>query len=109
MTHNPHSGSCQGACCLKIQDLSVTFGTDAVLEHVNLHMHCGQIVALIGPNGAGKSTLIRAILGEKPYTGTITFSPAGGGRKSFASATYPRARALTPATPSACWISSPAA
>ena len=32
MTHNPHSGSCQGACCLKIQDLSVTFGTDAVLE-----------------------------------------------------------------------------
>ena len=30
MTHNPHSGSCQGACCLKIQDLSVTFGTDAV-------------------------------------------------------------------------------
>ena len=48
MNHDS-AGSCHGACCLKIQDLSVTFGTDAVLEHVNLHMHCGQIVALIGP------------------------------------------------------------
>jgi hypothetical protein len=31
-------------------------------------------VALIGPNGAGKSTLIGAILGQKEYSGSITFS-----------------------------------
>ncbi len=37
-----------------------------------------EIVALIGPNGAGKSTLFRSILGQMPYSGTITFSPAGG-------------------------------
>ena len=109
MTHNPHSGSCQGACCLKIQDLSVTFGTDAVLEHVNLHMHCGQIVALIGPNGAGKSTLIRAILGESPIPAPSPSPLPAARRKSFASATCPRARALTLAIPSAYWISSPAA
>ena len=99
MTHNPHSGSCQGACCLKIQDLSVTFGTDAVLEHVNLHMHCGQIVALIGPNGAGKSTLIRAILGEKPYTGTITFSPAGGAPEKLRIGYVPQSPGFDPGDP----------
>ena len=76
-----HCGGCQDACCLKIENLSVHFGTDAVLEGVDLHMHCGQMVALIGPNGAGKSTLIKAILGQRPYEGSITFSPAGRSEK----------------------------
>ncbi len=74
----PHSGDCGNACCLKIEDLSVRFGSETVLDHINLHMHCGQMVALIGPNGAGKSTLISAILGQKEYSGSITFSPADG-------------------------------
>ncbi len=79
MNHpHPHQGSCQHACCLKIEDLTVRFGTETVLHDVNLHMHCGQLVALIGPNGAGKSTLIHAILGQQEYEGKISFSPAGG-------------------------------
>ena len=78
-----HAGSCQDACCLKIEHLSVRFGQDPVLEDINLHMHCGQIVALIGPNGAGKSTLIKSILGQRDYTGSITFSPAGGGTEKL--------------------------
>ena len=73
----PGSG-CQDACCLKIENLSVRFSEDPVLEDINLHMHCGQIVALIGPNGAGKSTLIKAILGQREYEGKIVFTPAGG-------------------------------
>ena len=77
--HRGGGGDCCSACCLKISDLTVRFGDEAVLDHVNLHIHCGQIVALIGPNGAGKSTLIRAILGQQPYEGTIDFST--GGRK----------------------------
>ncbi|MBP3634500.1 MAG: metal ABC transporter ATP-binding protein [Oscillospiraceae bacterium] len=71
-------GGCHDSCCLKIEDLSVRFGTEPVLEHIDLHMHCGQIVALIGPNGAGKSTLIKAILGQREYEGKIVFTPAGG-------------------------------
>jgi len=79
MKHNHfHAGSCRDACCLKIENLSVRFGDDPILEDVNLHMHCGQIVALIGPNGAGKSTLIKAILGQRSYEGKIVFTPAGG-------------------------------
>ena len=72
-----HHGGCGGACCLKVKDLSVTIGEDRILEHVSLHLHCGQMAALIGPNGAGKSTLIRAILGQLPHEGTISFSKPG--------------------------------
>lgn len=74
MNHHPHCGDCGSSCCLKVSDLSVRIDTDEILEHVNLHIHCGQMVALIGPNGAGKSTLIKAILGQRSYEGSITFS-----------------------------------
>ncbi|MGM9651498.1 MAG: metal ABC transporter ATP-binding protein [Faecousia sp.] len=74
-------GSCEDSCCLKITHLCVSFGTEEVLKDINLHMHCGQIVALIGPNGAGKSTLIRSILGQQEYTGSITFSTGGHSQK----------------------------
>ena len=70
---HPHAGDCEHACCLKIEHLSVRIGGEAILDDINLHMHCGQMVALIGPNGAGKSTLIRAILGQREYEGSITF------------------------------------
>ncbi len=69
-----HGDGCDSACCLRVADLTVRAGGSLILDHVNLHMHCGQIVALIGPNGAGKSTLIQSILGQRPYAGKITFS-----------------------------------
>ncbi len=72
-----HGDSCDSSCCLRIQSLSVTIGTDAILKDVNLHVHCGQMVALIGPNGAGKSTLVKAILGQQEYEGVIAFSAPG--------------------------------
>ena len=72
-----HGSSCGDSCCLRIQDLSVRIGGDKILRDVNLHIHCGQMVALIGPNGAGKSTLIKAILGQRDYDGIIAFSAPG--------------------------------
>ena len=42
-----------------------------------MHVHCGQMVALIGPNGAGKSTFLKAILGQREYSGVIAFSEPG--------------------------------
>ncbi len=73
-----HEGDCGEVCCLKIENLGVRAGASVILEDINLHMHCGQIVALIGPNGAGKSTLIEAILGNREYTGNISFHRANG-------------------------------
>ena len=72
-----HGGACGHACCLRVQDLSVKIGNNVIIKNVNLHVHCGEMVALIGPNGAGKSTLIKAILGEQPYDGIISFSVPG--------------------------------
>lgn len=72
-----HGKSCGHACCLRVQDLSVQINGDRILKDVNLHIHCGELVALIGPNGAGKSTLLKAILGQREYDGVISFSVPG--------------------------------
>ena len=72
-----HRGGCHDSCCLKVQHVSVSIGSDRILKDVNLHVHCGQMVALIGPNGAGKSTLLKALLGQRDYDGNIIFSVPG--------------------------------
>ena len=75
-----HSGGCHDSCCLKVQNVSVKIGGDKILRDVNLHVHCGQMVALIGPNGAGKSTLLKALLGEREFDGNNLFSVPGSRR-----------------------------
>lgn len=77
MNIGTHGGSCGHSCCLRIQDLSVKIGNETIIEDINLHMHCGEMIALIGPNGAGKSTLIKTILGQQTYNGVISFSVPG--------------------------------
>ena len=72
-----HLNDCGHACCLRVENLSVTIGGSVILKDMNLHVHCGEMVALIGPNGAGKSTFLKAILGQRPYTGVIAFSEPG--------------------------------
>lgn len=62
-----------GFHCIKLKDFGVKLDNDIILEHVNLHIHCGNLIAIIGRNGAGKSTLIKAILNEIPHSGTIEF------------------------------------
>ena len=69
-----------GLHCIKMQDIGVTIGEQTILQHVNLHIHCGTLAAVIGKNGAGKSTLIKAILGDIPHTGTIEFKDRENGR-----------------------------
>jgi len=83
MIHHEHHikdlqcGTCTcGLCCTRIQNFGVTRGNTEILKDVNLHIHCGELTALIGPNGAGKSTLLKAIIGEIPHTGVLTFLDA---------------------------------
>ncbi|SMY07284.1 ATP-binding cassette domain-containing protein [Flavimaricola marinus] len=57
---------------IKIEDLNVTKGGNAILTDVSLKFGQGGITALIGPNGAGKSTLLSAIAGlTTPTRGTV--------------------------------------
>lgn len=51
---------------LKIDRLSVAYGTREILHAISLEVKSGELLALIGPNGAGKSTLIRAVSGVIP-------------------------------------------
>lgn len=62
-----------GLCQIDIENLSVYSGEDILIQDINMNFLCGQLTALIGKNGAGKTTLIRAILGERPYTGRIKY------------------------------------
>lgn len=89
-----------GFHCIKMKDIGVQFGNQVVLEHINLHIHCGSLTALIGRNGAGKSTLIKAILGDIPHTGTITFTDTENGKiKKLKIGYVPQSLNLEPNTP----------
>lgn len=77
MNIGSHGGGCGHSCCLKVQNLSVIIGSNTILSNIDLHIHCGEMVALIGPNGAGKSTLIKAILGHQESSGIISFASPG--------------------------------
>ena len=48
---------------LKIESLTVAYGSKTILHDISFAVQPGEILALIGPNGTGKSTLIRAISG----------------------------------------------
>lgn len=62
-----------GLHCIKMNDIGVRIGRETIIEHVNLHIHCGKLTVIIGRNGAGKSTLIKAVLGEIRHSGTVEF------------------------------------
>ncbi|PKM93433.1 MAG: ABC transporter [Firmicutes bacterium HGW-Firmicutes-1] len=48
---------------IRIDDLSMSFGSKEVLKRISLEVFKGEIIGYIGPNGAGKSTTIKIILG----------------------------------------------
>lgn len=94
-----HGGKCGDSCCLRVQNLSVKIGNTQILSDMNMHVHCGQLVALIGPNGAGKSTFLKAILGQQEYDGIIAFSMPGSRGRNMKIGYVPQSPAFDPGDP----------
>lgn len=49
---------------INLQDVSISFGGDPILDRVNLQIEPGERVCLIGRNGEGKSTLMKLLNNE---------------------------------------------
>jgi phosphate transport system ATP-binding protein len=46
---------------LRIRDLSIAFGGQAVLKNVNLDIRDRRITVIVGPSGCGKTTLLKSL------------------------------------------------
>ncbi|MFS7246326.1 ABC transporter ATP-binding protein [Rahnella inusitata] len=59
---------------IALHQVSHFFGSTPVLNHVNLTVPKGTILALLGPSGCGKSTLLKMLAGLlHPASGQISF------------------------------------
>jgi AI-2 transport system ATP-binding protein len=57
---------------LSVKNIYKAFGSNSVLNGINLDIYPGDVLALIGGNGAGKSTLVKSVMGiKKPDSGEI--------------------------------------
>ncbi|MBU5436183.1 ABC-F family ATP-binding cassette domain-containing protein [Pseudoflavonifractor sp. MSJ-37] len=61
---------------LSAENITKTYGTRVLLDHVSFYLEPGERVGVVGINGAGKSTLLRMLAGvEEPETGTVQRFP----------------------------------
>ncbi|MDP6426536.1 MAG: ABC transporter ATP-binding protein [Alphaproteobacteria bacterium] len=68
---------------LEVRDLHAYYGKSHILQGVDLDVGEGEIVSLLGRNGVGRSTTLKAIIGEVPPEGSISFKGEEiAGRKS---------------------------
>ncbi|HEY5781279.1 MAG TPA: ATP-binding cassette domain-containing protein, partial [Lysobacter sp.] len=69
---------------LHIRQLSKRYDRVAALDHVDLDVASGELVALLGPSGSGKTTLLRVIAGLlHPDDGRVLFGQDDATRLSL--------------------------
>lgn len=60
---------------IELRNLVKKFGAFAALDHVDLRIADGELLALLGPSGSGKTTLLRIIAGlDWPDAGEVAFN-----------------------------------
>lgn len=68
---------------IRIENLSVSYGTYQALKNIALSARPGEVLSLIGANGSGKSSLLKAIAGLIDSKGSITLPQREGRAPRF--------------------------
>ncbi|MCC2514823.1 ABC-F family ATP-binding cassette domain-containing protein [Bacillus cereus] len=59
---------------LQVNDATIGYDENPIIEHVTMGLTRGDSVALVGPNGIGKSTLLKSIVNKLPLlNGDVSF------------------------------------
>ncbi|MER7536496.1 ABC transporter ATP-binding protein [Streptomyces sp. NPDC097704] len=57
---------------IRFDGVTVTYGGNTVLDHLDLTVEPGEVMALLGPSGSGKTTALRAVAGfVRPASGRV--------------------------------------
>ena len=66
-----------------VENLTVQFGDNVVVDDVSVSADRGEILGVLGPNGAGKSCMFRAMLGLLPHQGRVSFFGTDPGDQKY--------------------------
>jgi NitT/TauT family transport system ATP-binding protein len=62
---------------LRVQNLSIGYGAEPVLQGIDLEVKAGEFASLIGPSGSGKTSILRAVTRlVEPLTGRVELDAA---------------------------------
>lgn len=63
-----------GEPIIQLKNISISFGSEKIINNLNLSIRDGEFVTFLGPSGCGKTTILRIIGGFlKPDSGDIFF------------------------------------
>lgn len=60
---------------LTVNDVTLSYGAEPVLEGVTFRVGAGEFASLVGPSGSGKTSILRAVTNlQKPLSGRVELS-----------------------------------
>ena len=83
--------STQAKILLEAENVSRSYGTETILENVNLQVRAGEVTTIVGPSGSGKTTLLALLaLLLEPSSGQIRIGGQDAGKLSDAERSHLR-------------------